>query len=49
MDISNGRRCVRLPLSLGADAGQLKQLLGKAGELGRADTPLAALNGHAQV
>ncbi|MGC0334848.1 putative membrane protein YqiK [Streptomyces sp. SAI-170] len=33
----------------GADAGQLKQLLDKAGELGLADTPLTALNGHARV
>ncbi|MFJ2891367.1 flotillin family protein [Streptomyces sp. NPDC087305] len=29
-----------------ANAGQLRQLLDKAGELGLADTPLAALNGH---
>ncbi|WP_043667441.1 flotillin family protein [Streptomyces xylophagus] len=29
-----------------ANAGQIRQLLDKAGELGLADTPLAALNGH---
>ncbi|MFI6404973.1 flotillin family protein [Streptomyces sp. NPDC050548] len=29
-----------------ANAGQLRQLLDKAGELGLADTPLTALNGH---
>ncbi|MBD0838378.1 MULTISPECIES: SPFH domain-containing protein [unclassified Streptomyces] len=33
----------------GTDAGQLKQLLDKAGELGLADTPLAALNGSAKA
>ena len=33
----------------GANAGQLQQLLDKAGELGLADTPLAALNGTARV
>ncbi|MCI3238855.1 MULTISPECIES: flotillin family protein [Streptomyces] len=33
----------------GADAGQLQQLLDKAGELGVADTSLAALNGNATV
>jgi len=32
----------------GADAGALKELLGKAGELGLADTSLAALNGNAK-
>ncbi|WP_367322627.1 SPFH domain-containing protein [Streptomyces sp. HUAS ZL42] len=32
-----------------ADAGQLRQLLDKAGELGLADTSLAALNGSAQA
>ncbi|MFJ9893702.1 flotillin family protein [Streptomyces sp. NPDC091280] len=29
-----------------ANAGQLRQLLDRAGELGLADTPLSALNGH---
>ncbi|WP_329254809.1 flotillin family protein [Streptomyces sp. NBC_01478] len=29
-----------------ANAGQVRQLLDRAGELGLADTPLAALNGH---
>ncbi|MDX3453799.1 flotillin family protein [Streptomyces sp. ME02-8801-2C] len=33
----------------GADSGALEQLLGKAGELGVADTSLAALNGSAKV
>ncbi|GAA2196179.1 hypothetical protein GCM10009787_29410 [Streptomyces bangladeshensis] len=32
----------------GAHAGQLRQLLDKAGELGLADTPLAAVNGSAR-
>ncbi|WP_255945137.1 SPFH domain-containing protein [Streptomyces odontomachi] len=32
-----------------ADAGRLQQLLDKAGELGLADTPLAAVNGSATV
>ncbi len=32
-----------------ANSGQLQQLLEKAGELGLADTPLAALNGTAKV
>ena len=32
----------------GANAGQLQQLLDKAGELGLADTPLTALNGSAE-
>ncbi|MET7567689.1 flotillin family protein [Streptomyces sp. NPDC005492] len=36
----------RLMTSDTANAGQLRQLLDKAGELGLADTPLAALNGH---
>ncbi|MBL3669836.1 flotillin family protein [Streptomyces sp. M2CJ-2] len=33
----------------GENTGQLQQLIEKAGELGLADTPLAALNGHARV
>ena len=33
----------------GADAPALRQLLDRAGELGVADTPLAALNGSARV
>ncbi|WP_405907707.1 flotillin family protein [Streptomyces sp. NBC_00828] len=33
----------------GAGAGQVQQLLDKAGELGLADTPLAALNGSVKV
>ena len=36
---------MKLMNSGGADAGQLRQLLDKAGELGLADTSLAALNG----
>ncbi|MFJ8140583.1 flotillin family protein [Streptomyces sp. NPDC096013] len=37
---------MKLMTSDTANAGQLRQLLDKAGELGLADTPLAALNGH---
>nr|WSY52987.1 flotillin family protein [Streptomyces sp. NBC_00886] len=37
---------MRLMSSDTANAGQVRQLLDKAGELGLADTPLAALNGH---
>ncbi|WP_405861151.1 flotillin family protein [Streptomyces sp. NBC_01515] len=37
---------VKLMTSDPANAGQVRQLLDKAGELGLADTPLAALNGH---
>ncbi|MGY3204657.1 SPFH domain-containing protein [Streptomyces sp. TE5632] len=33
----------------GENTGQLQQLIEKAGELGLADTPLAALNGHARA
>ncbi|MGY6024268.1 flotillin family protein [Streptomyces spinosirectus] len=33
----------------GANAGQLQQLLDRAGELGLADTPLAAVNGTARL
>ncbi|MCX4812013.1 flotillin family protein [Streptomyces sp. NBC_01239] len=41
---------MKLMTSDTANAGQLRQLLDRAGELGLADTPLAALNGHpAQV
>jgi uncharacterized membrane protein YqiK len=38
---------MKLMQSDGVNAGQVRQLLDKAGELGLADTPLAALNGHA--
>ena len=37
---------MKLMTSDTANAGRLRQLLDKAGELGLADTPLAALNGH---
>ncbi|WP_329554271.1 flotillin family protein [Streptomyces sp. NBC_00696] len=37
---------MKLMTSDTANAGQLRQLLDKADELGLADTPLAALNGH---
>ncbi|MGR3871516.1 flotillin family protein [Streptomyces graminifolii] len=37
---------MKLMTSDTANAGQLRQLLDRAGELGLADTPLAALNGH---
>ncbi|MFJ4629140.1 flotillin family protein [Streptomyces sp. NPDC088847] len=37
---------MKLMTSDTANAGQTRQLLDKAGELGLADTPLAALNGH---
>ncbi|MEW1646411.1 flotillin family protein [Streptomyces sp. NPDC091219] len=37
---------MKLMTSDTANAGQLRQLLDKAGELGLADTPLGALNGH---
>lgn len=37
---------MKLMTSDTANAGQVRQLLDKAGELGLADTPLAALNGH---
>lgn len=37
---------MKLMQSGGANTGQVRQLLDKAGELGLADTPLAALNGH---
>ncbi|WP_328680789.1 flotillin family protein [Streptomyces sp. NBC_00343] len=37
---------MKLMTSDPANAGQVRQLLDKAGELGLADTPLAALNGH---
>ncbi|AWT44583.1 MULTISPECIES: SPFH domain-containing protein [Streptomyces] len=40
---------MRLMKSGGTDAGHLKQLLDKAGELGLADTPLTALDGAARV
>ncbi|MET8561610.1 SPFH domain-containing protein [Streptomyces flaveolus] len=40
---------MRLMKSGGTNAGHLKQLLDKAGELGLADTPLTALNGAARV
>ncbi|MGY0070388.1 SPFH domain-containing protein [Streptomyces sp. QTS137] len=33
----------------GDNTGQIKQLIEKAGELGLADTPLAALNGHVRA
>ncbi|MEW1831188.1 flotillin family protein [Streptomyces sp. NPDC088196] len=38
---------MKLMTSDTANAGRLRQLLDRAGELGLADTPLAALNGHA--
>ena len=37
---------MKLMTSDTANAGQVRQLLDRAGELGLADTPLAALNGH---
>ncbi len=37
---------MKLMTSDTANAGRLRQLLDRAGELGLADTPLAALNGH---
>ncbi|MFJ9377696.1 flotillin family protein [Streptomyces sp. NPDC101455] len=37
---------MKLMTSDPANAGQVRQLLDKAGELGLTDTPLAALNGH---
>ena len=37
---------MKLMTSDPANAGQVRQLLDRAGELGLADTPLAALNGH---
>ncbi|MGW4298438.1 flotillin family protein [Streptomyces sp. NPDC004376] len=40
---------MKLMKSGGADAGQVRQLLDRAGELGLADTPLTALNGTAGV
>ncbi|KUO17441.1 flotillin family protein [Streptomyces dysideae] len=40
---------MKLMNSGGANAGQLRQLLDKAGELGLADTSLAALNGAAKA
>ncbi|MFP3986970.1 flotillin family protein [Streptomyces sp. E11-3] len=40
---------MKLMQSGGAQAGQLKQLLDKAGELGLADTPVAALNGSVKA
>ncbi|MEU6523201.1 flotillin family protein [Streptomyces sp. NPDC046924] len=40
---------MRLMKAGGENTGQLQQLIEKAGELGLADTPLAALNGHARV
>ncbi|MFJ6539915.1 flotillin family protein [Streptomyces sp. NPDC091385] len=40
---------MKLMKSGGADAGQVRQLLDRAGELGLADTPLTALNGTARV
>ncbi|WP_405592385.1 flotillin family protein [Streptomyces sp. NBC_01092] len=40
---------MRLMKTGGANAGQLQQLLDKAGELGLADTPLAAVNGSAKL
>ncbi|MFF7969363.1 SPFH domain-containing protein [Streptomyces sp. NPDC007903] len=38
---------MKLMKSGGADAGQIRQLIDRAGELGLADTPLTALNGTA--
>ncbi|BDH07262.1 flotillin family protein [Streptomyces seoulensis] len=40
---------MKLMKSGGADAGQVRQLLDRAGELGLADTPLTALNGTARA
>ncbi|MFI6492520.1 flotillin family protein [Streptomyces sp. NPDC050564] len=40
---------MQLMKSGGANGGRLQQLLDKAGELGLADTPLAALNGSARA
>jgi uncharacterized membrane protein YqiK len=40
---------MRLMKAGGENTGQLQQLIEKAGELGLADTPLAALNGHARA
>ncbi|MEV0185170.1 flotillin family protein [Streptomyces sp. NPDC050625] len=40
---------MKLMKSGGTDAGQVQQLLDRAGELGLADTPLTALNGKARV
>ncbi|MFI1358088.1 flotillin family protein [Streptomyces sp. NPDC020898] len=40
---------MKLMKSGGANAGQLQHLLDKAGELGLADTPLAAVNGSATL
>ncbi|MFC9277989.1 flotillin family protein [Streptomyces collinus] len=40
---------MKLMKSGGAEAGQVRQLLDRAGELGLADTPLTALNGTARV
>ncbi|MEU6357822.1 flotillin family protein [Streptomyces sp. NPDC047072] len=39
---------LKLMKSGGSNAGQLQQLLDRAGELGLAETPLAALNGHSK-
>ncbi|WP_042171341.1 SPFH domain-containing protein [Streptomyces sp. NBRC 110035] len=40
---------VKLMQAGGDHTGQIRQLIEKAGELGLADTPLAALNGHARA
>ncbi|MEU1695741.1 flotillin family protein [Streptomyces hirsutus] len=40
---------MKLMKSGGENTGQIKQLIEKAGELGLADTPLAALNGHTRA
>ncbi|MCP3769250.1 MULTISPECIES: hypothetical protein [unclassified Streptomyces] len=40
---------MKLMRSGGENTGQIEQLIEKAGELGLADTPLAALNGHARA
>lgn len=40
---------MKLMKSGGTDAGQVQQLIDRAGELGLADTPLAALNGTARA
>ncbi|WP_328360215.1 flotillin family protein [Streptomyces sp. NBC_00445] len=40
---------MRLMKTGGANTGQLQQLLDRAGELGLADTPLAAVNGSAKL